>query len=97
MASEAKRLRQRPPAVSSRDAETRVEIDIADVGATAERFQAIGEDPDRFQAFVNAGGGGCLSNAAAVERKTEREPPRARAPMKHSSTYELSSHEAAHV
>ena len=33
---------------------TRVEIDIADVGATVERFQAIGEDPDRFQAFVNA-------------------------------------------
>jgi hypothetical protein len=42
-------------------------------------------------------GGGCLSNAAAVERKTEREPPLARAPMKHSSTYELSSHEAAHL
>ncbi|HWN64790.1 MAG TPA: hypothetical protein VNN24_03795 [Candidatus Binatus sp.] len=35
--------------------ETRVEIDIADFGATVERFQAIGEDPDRFQAFVNAG------------------------------------------
>jgi hypothetical protein len=34
--------------------ETRVEIDIADVGATVEEFQAIGEDPEKFKAFVNA-------------------------------------------
>ena len=31
------------------------ELPDADVGATVEEFQAIGEDPDRFQAFVNAG------------------------------------------
>ena len=30
------------------------ELPDADVGATVEEFQAIGEDPDRFQAFVNA-------------------------------------------
>ena len=30
------------------------ELPDADVGATVEEFQANGEDPDRFQAFVNA-------------------------------------------
>jgi hypothetical protein len=30
------------------------ELPDADVGATVAEFQAIGEDPDRFQAFVNA-------------------------------------------
>ena len=30
------------------------ELPDVDVGATVEEFQAIGEDPDRFQAFVNA-------------------------------------------
>ena len=67
------------------------------MAALVAELEAIAEDPEKFKAFVNAPGGGCLSNAAAVDRKTEREPPRARAPMKHSSTYELSSHEAAHL
>ena len=34
--------------------ETRVEIDIEDVGATVEEFQAIGENPEKFKVFVNA-------------------------------------------
>jgi hypothetical protein len=34
--------------------ETRIEIDLANVGATVDEFQAIGEDPARFAAFVNA-------------------------------------------
>ena len=44
------------------------ELPDADVGATAE-FQAIGEDPGEVQSVRERGGGGCLSNAAAVERK----------------------------
>jgi hypothetical protein len=34
--------------------ETRIQINLADVAPTAEEFQAIGEDPERFSAFVNA-------------------------------------------
>jgi hypothetical protein len=34
--------------------EARIEIDLAKVGATVDEFQAIGEDPARFAAFVNA-------------------------------------------
>ena len=34
--------------------ETRIQINLADVAATVEEFQAIGEDPERFSAFVNA-------------------------------------------
>lgn len=34
--------------------ETWIEIDIADVGATVEEFQAIGEDLEKFRAFVDA-------------------------------------------
>jgi predicted transcriptional regulator len=33
--------------------ETRIQINLADVAATVEEFQAIGEDPERFAAFVN--------------------------------------------
>jgi hypothetical protein len=33
--------------------ETRMQINLADVAATVEEFQAIGEDPERFAAFVN--------------------------------------------
>jgi hypothetical protein len=36
--------------------ETRIEIDLADVGATVNEFQAIGEEPAKFVAFVNARG-----------------------------------------
>jgi hypothetical protein len=34
--------------------ETRVQINLADVAATVEEFQGIGEDPERFAAVVNA-------------------------------------------
>jgi len=34
--------------------ETRIEIDIANVGSTVDEFQAIGEGPAKFAAFVNA-------------------------------------------
>jgi len=36
--------------------ETRIEIDIANVGSTVDEFQAIGEDPAKFAAFVKARG-----------------------------------------
>jgi hypothetical protein len=34
--------------------ETRIEIDIANVGPTVAEFQAIGEDQQKFAAFVNS-------------------------------------------
>jgi len=33
-----------------------MDIDIADVRSTVDEFQAIGEDPEKFVAFVNARG-----------------------------------------
>jgi hypothetical protein len=32
--------------------ETRIEIDLANVGSTIDELQAIGENPEKFTAFV---------------------------------------------
>jgi hypothetical protein len=55
------------------------------------------EEAERMTQFPFAKKTTVAATRLQVERKTEREPPRARALMKHSSTYELSSHEAAHL
>jgi hypothetical protein len=34
--------------------ESRVEIDLGSVGETVDRFRAIGGDPQKFAAFINA-------------------------------------------
>ena len=34
--------------------ETRIQINLADTAATVDEFQAIGEDPKKFAAFINA-------------------------------------------
>ena len=49
--------------------ETRVEIDLGNVGSTVDQFQAIGGDPAKFQAFVNAAES-CVSVTTRATRKT---------------------------
>src|SRR5260370_37745572 len=63
-----------------------IDVEPQDVAAVLAEFQAIGEDPEKFAAFVNG-----------AERKNRaRASPRPRSDPT-TSANELSSHEAAHL